>query len=161
MHIPDGYLSPLTCAALYAAAAPFWYVALRRVKRQLSTRLVPLLSVFAAFSFVLMMFVMPVFVRMFHRLVRMLVRMWLVAARMGMCIMWIIMRLFVSVCDLFVRVRMRMVCHFVELLILVREFQVESDAGRSSIAVFTCVRLLKNCPIWAARAEHEIEFVGL
>ncbi len=59
MHIPDGYLSPLTCAALYAAAAPFWYVALRRVKRQLSTRLVPLLSVFAAFSFVLMMFNLP------------------------------------------------------------------------------------------------------
>ena len=29
MHIPDGYLSPATCAAVYAAAAPFWYVALR------------------------------------------------------------------------------------------------------------------------------------
>ncbi len=59
MHIPDGYLSPSTCAALYAAAAPFWYVALQRVKRQLSTRLVPLLSVFAAFSFVIMMFNLP------------------------------------------------------------------------------------------------------
>lgn len=59
MHIPDGYLSPATCAALYAAAAPFWYVALQRVKRQLSTRLVPLLSVFAAFSFVIMMFNLP------------------------------------------------------------------------------------------------------
>ncbi len=31
MHIPDGYLSPSTCAGLYAAAAPFWYVALRRL----------------------------------------------------------------------------------------------------------------------------------
>ncbi|MBZ5618540.1 MAG: cobalt transporter CbiM [Acidobacteriia bacterium] len=59
MHIPDGYLSPATCAALYSGAAPFWYVALRRVKRVLHTRLVPLLSLFAAFSFVIMMFNLP------------------------------------------------------------------------------------------------------
>ncbi len=59
MHIPDGYLSPATCAALYAAAAPFWYVSLQRVKRLLHTRLVPLLSLFAAFSFVVMMFNLP------------------------------------------------------------------------------------------------------
>src|SRR6201989_1096860 len=59
MHIPDGYLSPSTCAALYAGAAPFWYVSLQRIKRLLSTRLVPLLSVFAAFSFVIMMFNLP------------------------------------------------------------------------------------------------------
>ncbi|HNP86886.1 MAG TPA: cobalt transporter CbiM [Kouleothrix sp.] len=59
MHIPDGYLSPATCATLYAASAPFWYIALQRVKRLLSTRLVPLLSLFAAFSFVIMMFNLP------------------------------------------------------------------------------------------------------
>jgi cobalt/nickel transport system permease protein len=59
MHIPDGYLSPSTCAGLYTAAAPFWYVALKRVKRVLNTRTVPLLSVFAAFSFVIMMFNLP------------------------------------------------------------------------------------------------------
>lgn len=59
MHIPDGYLSPATCAVLYGAATPLWYVALRRVKRLLNTRLVPLLSVFAAFSFVIMMFNLP------------------------------------------------------------------------------------------------------
>ena len=59
MHIPDGYLSPATCAALYAGSAPFWYVALRRLKRQLTTKLIPLLSVFAAFSFVVMMFNLP------------------------------------------------------------------------------------------------------
>jgi cobalt/nickel transport system permease protein len=59
MHIPDGYLSPSTCAGLYAAAAPFWYVALRRVRRVLTTRAVPLLSVFSAFSFVVMMFNLP------------------------------------------------------------------------------------------------------
>lgn len=44
---------------LYAGAAPFWYVALQRVKKLLHTRLVPLLSVFAAFSFVIMMFNLP------------------------------------------------------------------------------------------------------
>src|SRR6476620_3848973 len=59
MHIPDGYLSPATCAALYAGSTPFWYVALRRVKKLLHTRLVPLLSLFAAFSFVIMMFNLP------------------------------------------------------------------------------------------------------
>jgi cobalt/nickel transport system permease protein len=59
MHIPDGYLSPSTCAVLYAGSAPFWYVALRRLKRWLSTRLIPLLSVFAAFSFLVMMFNLP------------------------------------------------------------------------------------------------------
>ena len=42
MHIPDGYLSPATCAVLYTGAAPFWYVALRRVRKALHTRLVPL-----------------------------------------------------------------------------------------------------------------------
>ena len=59
MHIPDGYLSPATCATLYAGAAPFWYVAMRRVRRQVHTRLVPVLSLLAAFSFVVMMFNVP------------------------------------------------------------------------------------------------------
>ena len=59
MHIPDGYLSPSTCAALYAGSAPFWYTALRRVERVVHTRMVPLLSVFAAFSFIVMMFNLP------------------------------------------------------------------------------------------------------
>lgn len=60
MHIPDGYLSPATCAALYGGAAPFWYVALRKTRRLLLTRLVPMISVFAAFSFVIMMFNIPI-----------------------------------------------------------------------------------------------------
>src|SRR4051794_5444929 len=59
MHIPDGYLSPSTCATLYVAAAPFWYVALQKVRRFLNSRVVPLISVFAAFSFVIMMFNLP------------------------------------------------------------------------------------------------------
>ena len=59
MHIPDGYLSPSTCAVLYAGAGVGWYGALRRLKRAFMTRLIPLISVFAAFSFVVMMFNLP------------------------------------------------------------------------------------------------------
>jgi len=59
MHIPDGYLSPATCATLYGGSAPFWWMALRRTKRGLNTHVVPLLSVFAAFSFIVMMFNLP------------------------------------------------------------------------------------------------------
>jgi cobalt/nickel transport system permease protein len=59
MHIPDGYLSPSTCAVLYVGAGAGWYVSLRRVKRNLNARMVPLISVFAAFSFVVMLFNLP------------------------------------------------------------------------------------------------------
>jgi cobalt/nickel transport system permease protein len=60
MHIPDGYISPATCAALYVAATPFWAVAARKVRASLSARTVPLLSIFAAFTFAIMMFNVPV-----------------------------------------------------------------------------------------------------
>src|SRR5437016_930121 len=59
MHIPDGYLSPATCATLYTTSAPFWWIAVRRMKRGLNTHMVPLLSVFSAFSFIVMMFNLP------------------------------------------------------------------------------------------------------
>src|SRR5271169_4613930 len=59
MHIPDGYLSPSTCATLYAGAIAGWYAALKRLKRSLLNRVVPLISVFAAFAFVVMMFNLP------------------------------------------------------------------------------------------------------
>ncbi len=59
MHIPDGYLSPSTCAVFYAGSAAGWYTALKRLKRVLLSRVVPLISVFAAFSFVVMMFNLP------------------------------------------------------------------------------------------------------
>ncbi len=60
MHIPDGYLSPQTCAVMYVSAAPFWYLAAKKLKKTLTTKTVPLLSVFSALSFVLMMFNAPV-----------------------------------------------------------------------------------------------------
>jgi len=59
MHIPDGYLSPSTCALLYGTAIPFWYTAFARVKQLLNTRLIPLLAVAGAFCFVIMMFNVP------------------------------------------------------------------------------------------------------
>jgi cobalt/nickel transport system permease protein len=59
MHIPDGYLSPSTCATMYAGAAPFWYAALKRLRRAFNARMIPLLSLISAFCFVIMMFNLP------------------------------------------------------------------------------------------------------
>ena len=60
MHIPDGYLSPISSAAMYGAAFPFWYIAARRLKKVLKGQMVPLLAIFSALSFTLMMFMIPV-----------------------------------------------------------------------------------------------------
>lgn len=60
MHIPDGYLGPATCAAGFAVMAPIWAIASNRVKKTLETRQVPLLAIGAAFSFVIMMFNVPI-----------------------------------------------------------------------------------------------------
>ena len=60
MHIPDGYLSPQTCAAMYAAATPFWVVAARRVRKVVKSRSVPLLALGAAYCFLVMMFNVPI-----------------------------------------------------------------------------------------------------
>ena len=60
MHIPDGYLSPQTCAVMYGAAVPFWAVAARRVKKVVKNRYVPLLAIGAAYCFLVMMFNIPI-----------------------------------------------------------------------------------------------------
>src|SRR3954453_24206900 len=60
MHIPDGYLSPQTCAAAYVVAVPTWAAASRKVTRVVRTRNVPLLAMFAAISFLVMMFNIPI-----------------------------------------------------------------------------------------------------
>lgn len=60
MHIPDGYLSPSTALAGYMLAVPFWYAATRKIRRLLHTRLVPLIALFSAFCFVIMMFNLPI-----------------------------------------------------------------------------------------------------
>lgn len=60
MHIPDGYLGPATCAAGFATMAPLWAIASARVKKTLQAKQVPLLAIGAAFSFVVMMFNIPI-----------------------------------------------------------------------------------------------------
>src|SRR6266536_2647957 len=60
MHIPDGYLSPQTCAAAYAVALPTCAIAARRVSRVVKTRNVPTLAILAALSFLIMMFNIPI-----------------------------------------------------------------------------------------------------
>jgi cobalt/nickel transport system permease protein len=60
MHIPDGYLGPVTCIAGYAAMAPVWAIASAQVKKTLQAKQVPLLAIAAAFSFVIMMFNIPI-----------------------------------------------------------------------------------------------------
>ena len=60
MHIPDGYLSPATCGAFYAVMLPLWYRATKRVKKIVKSQYVPLIAVGAAFSFLVMMFNIPV-----------------------------------------------------------------------------------------------------
>ena len=60
MHIPDGYLSPIISVGMGAATLPAWGVATRRVQSVLTNRTVPLLAVFAAMSFTIMMFNVPV-----------------------------------------------------------------------------------------------------
>ena len=60
MHIPDGYLGPATYATLDVAIVPIWAMAASRVKKTLKAKQVPLLALGAAFSFVIMMFNVPV-----------------------------------------------------------------------------------------------------
>ena len=60
MHIPDGYLGPVTCGFFYALMLPIWTVASRIVKKTLKAKQVPMLAIGAAFSFVIMMFNIPI-----------------------------------------------------------------------------------------------------
>ena len=59
MHIPENYLSPSTCAVLTAAMAPVWYMSVQKVRKELPAEKLPLLGVAAAFSFLAMMFNIP------------------------------------------------------------------------------------------------------
>lgn len=59
MHIPDNYLSPATCAVMGAAMVPAWTVSVRKVKQEITKAKMPLLGIGAAFSFLMMMFNVP------------------------------------------------------------------------------------------------------
>jgi cobalt/nickel transport system permease protein len=60
MHIPDGYLGPVTYGSLWAAIIPIWIYASRKIKEILKASEIPLLALSAAFSFVIMMFNVPI-----------------------------------------------------------------------------------------------------
>ncbi len=60
MHIPDGYLGPATYGTLYVVTAPFWAVASWKLNKTLKAKQAPYLAIGAAFSFVIMMFNIPI-----------------------------------------------------------------------------------------------------
>jgi len=60
MHIPDGYLSPQTCAVLGMVAVPIIGIAAVKLKKTLKDKQVPLLAIGAAFSFTIMMYNIPI-----------------------------------------------------------------------------------------------------
>ncbi|ARD42048.1 cobalt transporter CbiM [Actinomyces gaoshouyii] len=60
MHIPDGYLSPETCAATLLITVPSLALAARRVGEEIGTRQVPALALFSSSSFLIMMLNLPV-----------------------------------------------------------------------------------------------------
>jgi cobalt/nickel transport system permease protein len=59
MHIPDGYLSPVTSLFMFLLVLPFWVIGIRKVRQTMNARNVPLIALLAAFSFVIMMFNVP------------------------------------------------------------------------------------------------------
>lgn len=59
MHIPENYLSPVSCAVMGAAMIPVWVHAVKKINRELPKEKLPLLGAGAAFSFLAMMFNVP------------------------------------------------------------------------------------------------------
>ena len=59
MHIPDNYLSPSTCATFGVIMLPVWKRASIKIKTEITRQKMPLLVVAAAFSFLIMMFNIP------------------------------------------------------------------------------------------------------
>jgi cobalt/nickel transport system permease protein len=59
MHIPENYLSPQTCAVMTVAMAPVWVASVKKVRAELPKEKIPMIGVAAAFSFLFMMFNVP------------------------------------------------------------------------------------------------------
>ena len=59
MHIPENYLSPSTCAVMTAAMLPVWGYSINKVRTEIPKARMPLLGIGAAFSFLGMMFNVP------------------------------------------------------------------------------------------------------
>jgi len=59
MHIPDNYLSPSTCAIIGAAMVPVWSRCIKKIKYEFAFKNIPSISLMSAFSFLIMMFNVP------------------------------------------------------------------------------------------------------
>ena len=59
MHIPENYLSPSTCAVMAVAMVPVWGYSIKKIKTEIPKAKMPLLGIGAAFSFLGMMFNVP------------------------------------------------------------------------------------------------------
>lgn len=60
MHIPDGYLGPQTYVPAFTLMAGLWTAGTRRLQKTLRARQAPQLALAAAFTFVVMMFNVPI-----------------------------------------------------------------------------------------------------
>jgi cobalt/nickel transport system permease protein len=60
LHIPDGYLGPITYGILWVVMIPIWLYAGTWLRKHLKDRQVPYLALAAAFAFVIMMFNVPI-----------------------------------------------------------------------------------------------------
>jgi cobalt/nickel transport system permease protein len=60
MHIPDGYLGPQTTIPGFVVMVPTWVTAFKKVKAKLDRKNLPTLALCSAFSFLTMMFNVPV-----------------------------------------------------------------------------------------------------
>lgn len=60
MHIPEGYLSPQTCAVMGAAMVPVLTVAAKKVNESFDKKDVPAMAIGSAFAFTIMMFNVPI-----------------------------------------------------------------------------------------------------
>lgn len=60
MHIPDGFLSPQTCAAAWAVAVPAWVFSWRQIKARYHTGTASHLGLAAAFVFLVQMINLPI-----------------------------------------------------------------------------------------------------
>ncbi|WP_457626651.1 cobalt transporter CbiM [Persephonella sp.] len=60
MHIPDGYLSPLTYIPSYAVQIPLFIYGIKKLKNLLDEKTLPLISSLTALSFIVMMINIPI-----------------------------------------------------------------------------------------------------
>ncbi|AGB20080.1 cobalt transporter CbiM [Thermoanaerobacterium thermosaccharolyticum] len=60
MHIPDGYLSPATCAVMGAAMVPVLATATKKVNSTFDKKDIPTMAIGSAFAFTVMMFNVPI-----------------------------------------------------------------------------------------------------